>query len=279
MEEHEYCAYVPDVHFELIPIRNLVSNQTYQRELSRTHISRTIQAFNKNQLNPVKISRRDGINYVMDGQHTIEIVVGISGSRETPVWCMVFEDMEYKVEADLFANQQKYVRRLTPYQIYIARIEAGNDEQLIIRDLVESYGLKITKTRGHCMLGCISALEWIYENFSYHALDRSLRLCVAAWEGDVYSMHGLLLKAIAILVMVYKDELRDEIFKEKLGVISPKDIARTARERGGGTLGVVEVLLTEYNKRMKGNTLSWKKLNNLRDAYLSEDQVESESIE
>ena len=125
------------------------------------------------------------------------------------------------------------------------------------------------------MLACISALEWIYEHFSYHTFDRSLRLCVAAWEGDVYSMHGLLLKAIAIMVMVYKDELRDEIFKEKLGVVSPKDIARTARERGGGTLGVVEVLLTEYNKRMKGNMLSWKKLNNLRDAYFSEESSDA----
>ena len=75
--------------------------------------------------------------------------------------------------------------------------------------------------------------------------------------------------------MVYKDELRDEIFKEKLGVVSPKDIARTARERGGGTLGVVEVLLTEYNKRMKGNMLSWKKLNNLRDAYFSEESSDA----
>ena len=271
MHEHDYSAFVPNVHFELIPIRNLVSNQTYQRELSQTHISRTIQAFNKNQLNPVKVSRRNGINYVMDGQHTIEIVVGVSGSRDTPVWCMVFEDMQYRVEAELFANQQKYVQRLTPYQIYVAHIEAGNDEQLIIRDLVESYGLKITKTRGHCMLACISALEWIYENFSYHTLDRSLRLCVAAWEGDVYSMHGLLLKAIAIMVMFFKDDLRDEIFKEKLGSVSPKEIARTARERGGGTLCVVEVLLTEYNKRMKANTLSWIKFNKLRDAYLSEE--------
>ena len=271
MHEHDYSAFVPNVHFELIPIRNLVSNQTYQRELSQTHISRTIQAFNKNQLNPVKVSRRNGINYVMDGQHTIEIVVGVSGSRDTPVWCMVFEDMQYRVEAELFANQQKYVQRLTPYQIYVAHIEAGNDEQLIIRDLVESYGLKITKTRGHCMLACISALEWIYENFSYHTLDRSLRLCVAAWEGDVYSMHGLLLKALAIMVMFFKDDLRDEIFKEKLGSVSPKEIARTARERGGGTLCVVAVLLTEYNKRMKANTLSWIKFNKLRDAYLSEE--------
>ena len=28
--------FVPDVHFELIPIKNLVSNQEYQRSLSDT---------------------------------------------------------------------------------------------------------------------------------------------------------------------------------------------------------------------------------------------------
>jgi len=53
--------------------------------------------------------------------------------------------------------------------------------------------------------------------------------------------------------------------------VSPKEIARTARERGGGTLCVVEVLLTEYNKRMKANTLSWIKFNKLRNAHLSEE--------
>lgn len=277
MEDRDFSAFIPNVHFELIPIRNLVSNQSYQRELSRAHIERTMQAFDKNQLNPVKVSRRDGLNYVMDGQHTIEIVAGVSGSRDTPVWCMVFNDMEYQVEAGLFAEQQKYVHRLTPYQVFNAHIEAGNDEQLIIKGLVESYGIQIAKTRGPCMLGSISALEWIYENFSYHVLDRALRLCVATWEGDSYSMNGLLLKAIAIMIVIYKDDLRDDLFKDKVGSISAKDVSRFARERGGGSLAVVEVLLTEYNKRMKGNQLPWKKLNSIRDAYMNEPSPENDT--
>ena len=34
---------IPDVHFDLIPIRNLVSNQDYQRDLSESHITKTIR--------------------------------------------------------------------------------------------------------------------------------------------------------------------------------------------------------------------------------------------
>ena len=56
--------YVPNVKFEQIPIKNLVSNQDYQRNLSLTHIQRTAEQFDLHQVNPVKVSRRNGINYV-----------------------------------------------------------------------------------------------------------------------------------------------------------------------------------------------------------------------
>jgi hypothetical protein len=145
-----YNEFIPAVHFELIPIKNLVSNQEYQRNLSIRHIQRTATHFDLYQINPVKVSFRDGRNYVINGQHTIEIIAAISGSRETPVWCMVYEDLEYVVEADIFANQQKYVKSLTPYEIFMANIEAGSDDQLIIKSLVESYGLKIVSGKVLC---------------------------------------------------------------------------------------------------------------------------------
>ena len=143
----DLSIFVPNVHFEQIPIKNLVSNQDYQRNLSQAHIQRAAANFDLYQINPVKVSRRDGINYVFNGQHTIEIVALVSGSRETPVWCMIYDDLSYQHEADIFANQMKFVKPLSPYEVFMANIEAGSDKQLIIRDMVESYGLRIdTKT-------------------------------------------------------------------------------------------------------------------------------------
>ena len=117
--------FVPQVHFEQIPIKNLCSNQDYQRNLSIKHVQRAAANFDLYQINPVKVSRRDGINYVFNGQHTIEIVALVSGSRETPVWCMVYDDLVYTQEADIFANQMKYVKSLLPYEIFMANIEAA----------------------------------------------------------------------------------------------------------------------------------------------------------
>lgn len=260
---NDYNAFVPKVKFELIPIKNLVSNQEYQRNLSINHIKKTAENFDLYQINPVKVSRRDGINYVFNGQHTIEIVASVSGSRETPVWCMVYEDMNYTVEADVFAQQQKYVKSLSPYEIFAANIEAGNDEQLTIKAIVESYGLGLSgaKMPGHiCAVG---ALEDIFFKYGVNVLDRTIRLCVATWEGEGNSLTANMLRGVAQIVAAFNDELRDDIFKEKVGEMSAKEIMRIAKERGGGSFGYAEAMLTIYNKKMRTG-LSWVKLHELK---------------
>jgi hypothetical protein len=255
----EYSDFVPKVHFEQIPIKNLVSNQEYQRNLSIAHVQRTVENFDLYQINPVKVSRRDGINYVFNGQHTIEIIAIVSGSRETPVWCMIYDDLEYTQEADIFANQLKYVKPLLPYEIFMANVEAGNDDQLIIKSLVESYGLFISYNKvpnGICAVAC---LEYIYKKFGFHVLDRTLRLCVGTWEGDYNSLSSNMLKGIAHLIVAFGDFLKDDIFKEKVGIFSSKEIGRTAKERKAGSLGYSESMLIAYNKKMKA-PLKWSKL-------------------
>lgn len=261
----KYSTFVPKVHFEQILIKNLVSNQEYQRNLSIAHIQRTVENFDLYQINPVKVSRRNGINYVFNGQHTIEIISLVSGTRETPVWCMIYDDLEYNQEADIFANQLKYVKPLLPYEIFIANVEAGNDDQLIIKSLVESYGLSISNRKipnGICAVAC---LEYIYRNFGFHVLDRTLRLCIGTWEGDYNSLSSNMLKGIAQLIVAFGDLLKDDIFKEKVGLFSAKDIGRTAKERKAGSLGYSESMLLAYNKKTKA-PLKWSKLYKIKSA-------------
>lgn len=254
-------SYVPDVHFEQIPIKNLVSNQEYQRHLSKDHIRKAAEHFDLCQINPVKVSRRRGINYVFNGQHTIEIVALVSGSRDTPVWCMVYDDLEYEEEADIFANQQKFVKKLLPYEIFVANIEAGNDEQLIIKALVESFGLRICGNSRPGCICCVATLESLYRKYGYDILQRSLRLSIITWEGGEDSLTSNILRGIAHLIVAYEDGLKDDMFVEKVGRFSPREISRIAKERKAGSMGYAEAMLTLYNKKNGSNgTLKWAKL-------------------
>lgn len=243
--------FVPDVQFELIAIKNLVSNQNYQRNLSMQHIQRMATNFDVYQINPVKVSRRDGQNLVMNGQHTIETVTLVSGTRDTPVWCMIYNGLQYQTEADIFASQQKYVKGLSPYEIFMAYIEADSDEHIIIRSIVESYGLTLAPRRESGAVCAIATMEHIFRRHGFHVLDRTLRLCVIAWEGDPASLSANMINGVSRLVVAFGDTLKDESFREKVGGLTPRDISRTARERRSGSLGYAEAMLTEYNKRRK----------------------------
>lgn len=247
----DLLKYVPNVYFEKIPIKNLVSNQEYQRNLSQSHIERAAENFDLYQINPVKVSRRDGINYVFNGQHTIEIVALVSGSRETPVWCMIYDDLSYSHEADIFANQMKFVKALVPYEVFMANIEAGNEDQLMIRDLVESYGMTIGTKRIPGNICAVSTLESIYNKYGYHVLNRVLRLIIATWEGDVNSFSANVMNAVAKLCVVYKDQLNEDTFKDKVGAVSIKLLTRTAKERRAGSMGFAEAMILEYNGKKK----------------------------
>lgn len=249
----ESSFFVPNVHFEQIPIKNLVSNQEYQRNLSQTHIARAVANFDPYQINPVKVSRRDGINHVFNGQHTIEIVARASGSRDTPVWCMIYDDLSYELEAHIFANQQKYVKNLLPYEVFKANLEAGNDDQLIIQGLVESYGMAIGMKKAPGTIVAVSTLEQIYFKLGFHGLSRVLRLIIGAWEGDMNSFSANMLNAVAKMVSVYGNALDDDLFKEKVGAASLKQLTRTAKERRPGCMGLAEAMVLEYNGKKKNN--------------------------
>ena len=258
----DYSEFVPNVHFEQIPIKDLESNQDYQRNLSLGHINRAAENFDLYQINPVKVSRRDGVNYVFNGQHTIEIVALVSGSRETPVWCMIYDDLSYTAEANIFANQQKFVKPLQPYEVFNANVEAGNDTQLIIKSLVESYGLTIGNKKGPGIICAVSTLENIYTNYGMQTLNRTLRLIIGAWEGDLHSFSANILNAVAKLISVFGDGLNDDIFKEKLGAVSVKQLTRVAKERKSGCMGFAETMIIEYNgkKKSRANRLSMSRL-------------------
>ena len=255
----ELREYVPNVHFELIPIRDLVSNQEYQRNLSWGHVKKAVENFDLNQINPIKVSRRDGVNYVFNGQHTAEIVAAVSGSRDTPVWCMIYDDLDYEQEADIFANQMKNVKPLSPYDVFNGHCQAGNDKELLIKGLVESYNLKIAPTVAPGHICAVGALETIYDKYGYDMLQKVINLIIITWEGEQKSFSANILNGLARFLYAYGDKVNEAMFKEKLGVISIKELTKTAKERKAGSIGFAEAMLLFYNKRLK-NPLVWNVL-------------------
>lgn len=90
-------------------------------------------------------------------------------------------------------------------------------------------------------------------------LDKVLHLIIITWEGEQKSFSANMMNGVARLIYAYGSEIEEEVFKEKLGVISIKEISKVAKERRAGFLGYAEAMLIFYSKRMK-NPHSWKAL-------------------
>ena len=120
---------------------------------------------------------------------------------------------------------------------------------------MESYGLILSSNKCIGAICAISTIENIYDKYGFQVLDRTLSLCIGTWEGDADSLSGNMLSATARLIDTYGNRLKDDNFKDRLGKYSVREISRTAKERGGGTLGYAEAMVNLYNKKRQSNTL------------------------
>ena len=141
----------------------------------------------------------------------------------------------------------------------IRLFKEADDKALIIKVLVESYDLKINAVAIPGTIAAVSTLEKIYDKYGYNTLNRVLSLIVMTWEGENKSYASNILNGVTRLVVAYGDKLKDEVFKEKVGGMSIKELSRTAKERRVGALGYAEVMLLAYNKRNKA-PLVWQTL-------------------
>lgn len=143
------------------------------------------------------------------------------------------------------------MKALAPFDIFMAHIQAQDQKYLLIRDLVESYHLEISNNKAQGSICAVSTLEHIYDKFGFQVLNRTLRLCVGTWEGEINSFSGNILSAIARLIVIFGEELNDEMFIDHVGRVTVKAITRTAKERRPGALGYAEAILIAYNTKCK----------------------------
>ena len=95
------------------------------------------------------------------------------------------------------------------------------------------------------MICAVATPERIYTKYGYHVLDRTLRLCVGTWEGDIDSLGANVLAGVARMVVAFGDQLR------RVGFMSVRQLSRIAKERGAGSLCYAEAMLVAYNRKCK----------------------------
>ena len=107
-----------------------IDTTTYQRKIQKKKVDRIVAEFNERIANEPKLSYRDGIYYVFDGQHTIAARKQRNDGKDLNMVCKVFYDLTEEDEALLFAAQTGVSSKPTPGVTLRAK-KIGNDAETL----------------------------------------------------------------------------------------------------------------------------------------------------
>ena len=212
-----------------VPIPMMRVSGEAQRDLNQNRVNKLVAEFDLEQLGTPTLNFRDGIWYIIDGQHRIETLKQIGyGDQQVQCWC--YEGLSEKDEADKFRKLNDYLA-VSAFSKFKVGVTAGYPTECDIDAIVRSAGLRVAMGSGFGNISAVGTLRRIYERGGAGTLARTLCIVRDAF-GDP-GLEAIVLDGIGLLTDRYNGELTDE-----------RAIKALSSNRGGlkGLLGKAEIL-------------------------------------
>lgn len=256
-----------------LPTDKLIVDETYQRSLNRERVERIAADFNPRQFGYLKVSRRDGKYYVIDGQHRLA-AAKLLGFTALP--CNVYEGLDQRTEAEDFRSQQDNASRIHTRDRFRSAVVADDEESVRIAKIVREYGFTINGLGSEANhAGCISSVATLQRIVrgsanGFNILELTLYLVRVTWEKQTKSTLGFVLSGTAAFVKRFVgNEFNYENFVKQLSGELVSIIGNYEAEKYDRRIVSVNrldrlfsnLLAKQYNKGLPGRSkqrLAWE---------------------
>lgn len=255
-------------HLATIKVGDIRVDSSSQREATRQSVHALASNFNPDLMGIIVVSHRDGVYWVMDGQHRILALKEALG-EDADDWEVVaecYEGLTEEQEADMFLdlNNRRTVSAFDKYKVGVtARRHVPED----IERIVTAHGLRTSKDGKPGSISAVTALQKVYEIGGYQLLSRTLSVISAAWDATVWD--SFIIRGVARFLNHFQQRVDDERLIKILAAypMANKGLKMSA-EKNRKAYGVnledgTAVAITEaYNKGRRGaNSLgNWFKV-------------------
>ncbi|MBS4102465.1 DUF6551 family protein [Tsukamurella paurometabola] len=205
-----------------------------QREVSPGHVRRIAEAFDADKLGTITVNARDGVFYIMDGQHRVAAAKE-AGYEDAMIDAHVYTDLtdEQMAETFLVLNANLPVSKMDKFQ---NQVTANYDAAVSIQRIAKSVGYKIRSGSGDGVIQCVAPLERIYASGGSAALWSTLTTIRDAY-GDS-GMKAPLIQGIGQVCAIYSQIIDHERLTERLS---------SARGGMNGLLGAAQAAKLNYD--------------------------------
>jgi hypothetical protein len=186
-----------------VPIALMAVSPLAQREINQSRVDHIVATFDLEQIGTPTVNRRDGVWYVIDGQHRIEALRQI-GWGDQQVQCWAYEGLSEQEEAEKFLKLNDYlaVNALAKFRV---AVQAGRETECDVDRIVRASGLVITADKVPGGIRAVGTVVRIYGRAGAGVLRQTLNIVRDAY-GDP-GMEAAVLDGIGLFVQRYAGEM------------------------------------------------------------------------
>lgn len=200
--------------FALIPVTEMFIDETYQRSV-QNKVNKIANNWNDNKCDILQVSYRNDLDKyaIIDGQNrwAAACKIGI-----THLLCQIFEGLTLKEEAQIFAEQNDNVTKISSADKFKSLLVMEDKTCLQIKSLCDEFGISIRKTQGDSLnkirknLNGLVSAQRIVEQYGIKCLRWIFTVIEkSGWEltAKAYSY-----KSIEILFNFYQSRFENNSF-------------------------------------------------------------------
>lgn len=161
------------------------------------------------------LSRRDGVYWIIDGQHRIEALKLIGLGNEL-VECRVYDDLSEAAEAELFLTLNN-IKTVAPFDKFKAALTAGETWAVEINSSAEAAGFHIVGGGGVWnRIQAVESLRKIHALGGAQLVKSTLSILADSFDGDKAVSKAPLMYGMAMVLFRYESTMRLERLVTKL---------------------------------------------------------------
>jgi len=238
-----------------------------QREFRKAHGDRLAAELDLNKLGYPIVNYRDGIPWVVDGQHR-KYALEQNGFGNEVLDCEVYEDLTDAEMADIFLGRDN--RKPVPvYDKFHVSRTAGYKRELDIWHAVESNGQRISRERDGG-ISAVAALGKVYDRSGDIVLGQVIRTINLGFGGDTDAFDGSIIEGLGLVYNRFNGRTDEKALAHRLAGLrhGARELLRKAeaiKERTGNqkkhciAAAVVEIFNKGAGPHSKGRLPAWWK--------------------
>ncbi|MDD5366966.1 MAG: hypothetical protein PHR30_16640 [Gallionellaceae bacterium] len=227
-----------------------------QRAFSKAQANKYATELDLNKLGYPVINYREGIYWIVDGQHRIAALKQ-RGFGEEMLDCEVYEDLTDAEMAAIFIGRDDR-RRVSPFSKFHISCTAEFERECNIRRIVESQGLKVSQSAEDNCIGAVGALYRVYDRAGDTVLGQALRSIRDGFSGDPAAFDSYLIQGLGLFFNRFNGQtderhLVSQLAHTQYGVTGLLRRAEAQRQRTGHqkVQCVAAAVVDLYNKNIQ----------------------------